>query len=147
MQPGQVSDLVKSQFGFHIIKVAERKEATTTPLDQVRPQIQQQLSNQMADTQITEKARQMADQIKSAADLDKVAKAEGLTVQESGLFQREDPVPGLGASRKSRRPPSASRTVKRASRSRPHAAGVHGAVGKEGSVRAEARGSLGKGPR
>ena len=98
MQPGQVSDLVKSQFGYHIIKVTERKNATTTPLDQVRAQIQQQLSSQMADTQIADKARELADQIKTAADLDKVAKAQGLTVQESGFFQREDPVPGLGAS-------------------------------------------------
>jgi peptidyl-prolyl cis-trans isomerase D len=98
MQPGQVSDLVKSQFGYHIIKVTERKEPTTTPIDQVRAQIQQQLSSQMADTQIAEKARQLADQIKSAADLDTVAKAQGLTVQESGFFQREDPVPGLGVS-------------------------------------------------
>jgi len=98
MQPGQISDLVKSQYGYHIIKVMERKAASTTPLDQVRAQIQQQLTSQMADTQISERARQLADQIKSAADLDKVAKAQGLTVQESGFFQREDPVPGLGAS-------------------------------------------------
>jgi peptidyl-prolyl cis-trans isomerase D len=98
MQPGQVSDLVKTQYGYHIIKVTERKPATTTPIDQVRAQIQQQLSAQMADTQIADRARQLADQIKSAADLDKVAKAQGLTVQESGFFQREDPVPGLGAS-------------------------------------------------
>ena len=98
MQPGQVSDLVKSQFGFHIIKVTERKEPTTTPLEQVRAQIQQQLATQMADAQISDKARQLADQIKTASDLDKVAKAQGLTVQESGFFQREDPVPGLGAS-------------------------------------------------
>jgi peptidyl-prolyl cis-trans isomerase D len=98
MQPGQISDLVKSQYGYHIIKVTERKEATTTPLEQVRPQIQQQLAAQMADTQIADKARQLADQIKTASDLEKVAKEQGLTVQESGFFQREDPVPGLGAS-------------------------------------------------
>ena len=98
MQPGQVSDLVKSQYGYHIIKVTERKDATTTPLDQVRAQIQQQLASQMAETQLADRARQLADQIKSASDLEKVAKAQGLTVQESGFFQREDPVPGLGAS-------------------------------------------------
>jgi peptidyl-prolyl cis-trans isomerase D len=98
MQPGQVSDLVKSQFGYHIIKVTERQDPKTTPIDEVRAQIQQQLASQMADTQIADRARQLADQIKSAGDLDKVAKAQGLPVQESGFFQREDPVPGLGAS-------------------------------------------------
>jgi peptidyl-prolyl cis-trans isomerase D len=97
MQPGQVSDLVKSQFGFHIIKVTEHQAAKTTPLAEVRAQLQNQLQSQMADQQITDKARTLADQIKTPADLDKVAKEQGLTVQESGFFQREDPVPGLGA--------------------------------------------------
>ena len=35
MQPGQISDLVKSQFGFHIIKVVDRKPASTRTLDEV----------------------------------------------------------------------------------------------------------------
>jgi len=56
------------------------------------------LATQMADAQITDRARQIGDQLKSASDLDKVAKAQGLSVEESGFFQREDPVPGLGAS-------------------------------------------------
>jgi peptidyl-prolyl cis-trans isomerase D len=97
MQPGQISDLIKSQFGFHIIKVTERQTAKTTPLSEVRAQLQQQLATQMADQQITDKARQLAEQIKDADDLESVARSQGLQVQESGFFQREDPVPGLGA--------------------------------------------------
>jgi peptidyl-prolyl cis-trans isomerase D len=34
--------------------------------------------------------------VSKPADLDKVAKAEGLTVQESGFFAREEPILGLG---------------------------------------------------
>src|SRR4029079_4413241 len=46
LAPGAVSDLVETQFGFHIIKVTEKQTARTVPLDEVRPQVQQFLENQ-----------------------------------------------------------------------------------------------------
>jgi peptidyl-prolyl cis-trans isomerase C len=46
LAPGAVSDLVETQFGFHIIKVVEKKAAQTAPLDEVRPQLKQYLENQ-----------------------------------------------------------------------------------------------------
>ena len=97
LPPGQVSDLVKSQFGFHIIKVIDKRAGATTPLDQVRSQIQDQLALQMADQRISDQAAQYASRIKDLADLEPVARELQIMVQESGYFQRETPVPGLGA--------------------------------------------------
>jgi peptidyl-prolyl cis-trans isomerase D len=97
LPPGQVSELVKTQYGFHIIKVVDKRAGSTQTIDQVRPQIQQQLAAQIADQQITDRARQLADRIKDAGDLSEAATEIGANVEESGFFQREDPVPGLGA--------------------------------------------------
>jgi len=97
LMPGQVSDLVKTQYGFHIIKVVDKQAATTQPLEQVRPRIQEILASQIADRQITERSQQLASRVKNPADLDKVAAELGLKVEESGFFQRAEPVPGLGA--------------------------------------------------
>jgi len=97
LQPGQVSDVVKSQFGLHIIKIVDRRPGLTRTLDEVRAQIQQQLALQIADQRITDQATKFASRIKDLSDLEGAARELQSTVQESGFFQREDPVPGLGA--------------------------------------------------
>ena len=96
LEVGQVSDIVKSQFGFHIIKVVDKKPAVTRSLDEVRPQIEEQLKRQRADQQIATRSTELAAGISNTADLDGVARENGLMVTESEFFGRDDPVPGLG---------------------------------------------------
>jgi peptidyl-prolyl cis-trans isomerase D len=96
MQPGQISDLVKTQYGYHIIKLVDKKAATTRPLAEVRQQLNDQLAYQRAQAQAADLAQNLEKQIKKPADLDAVAKAHGLAVQESGFFARDEPILGLG---------------------------------------------------
>jgi peptidyl-prolyl cis-trans isomerase D len=96
MAPGQISDLVKTQYGFHIIKVVDQKPATTRTLDEVRAQIQDQLSWQRAQETVQTQARGLDEKIESAADFERVAKEAGLPIQESGFFTKEEPIPGIG---------------------------------------------------
>src|SRR6266849_5998006 len=96
MQPGQISDLVKTQYGYHVIKLVDKKNATTRPLAEVRQQLADQLAYERAQAQAADLAQSLEKQISKPADLDKVAKAQGLSVQESGFFARDEPILGLG---------------------------------------------------
>jgi peptidyl-prolyl cis-trans isomerase D len=96
MQPGQISDLVKTQYGYHIIKLADKKTATTRSLQEVRQQIVDQLSYERAQAQAADLAQNIEKQISKPSDVDRVAKAHNIVIQESGFFARDEPILGLG---------------------------------------------------
>src|SRR5947207_862966 len=96
LQPGQISDAVKTQYGYHIIKLVDRKPATTKTLAEVRQQLSDRLSYERAQAQAADLAQKLGGEISRPVDLDRVARANGLTVQESGFFTRDEPIMGLG---------------------------------------------------
>lgn len=93
---GEVSGLVKSEFGFHIIKTTDKRPAATRTLAEVRPQLEDQIKFEKAQTEAQKIADDAAGQIDDPSDLDRVAQSKGLTVGDSGLFSRDEPLAGLG---------------------------------------------------
>ena len=96
LKPGEVSGLVKSQFGYHIIKLVDKKAAVTKTIADVRPQLEDQVKLEKAQAEASKLAQQIAPEIKQPDDLDRVAKAHAWTVGDSGLFSRDEPLAGLG---------------------------------------------------
>ena len=52
LQPGTISDPVKTQYGWHVIMVTERKEGEPKPFDQVKEQIKAMLRNKALQDQV-----------------------------------------------------------------------------------------------
>jgi peptidyl-prolyl cis-trans isomerase D len=92
---GQISDLVKSSYGFHIIRVDDRQDAHMKTLEEVKDQIEPILKQQKAQQIAQKQAEDLLQQAKTQG-LDAAAGGKGMTVITSEFFGRKDMLPGLG---------------------------------------------------
>lgn len=54
MKPGEISDVFETPFGFHIVKVEERKEAEIEPFDKVKDKAKEMLVGELRKARIEE---------------------------------------------------------------------------------------------
>jgi peptidyl-prolyl cis-trans isomerase C len=66
MKPGEISDVVTTQFGYHIIKVTARRAASTVAFDQVSPRIKEFLTEQ----QKQQRAQSFIESLKQKAKIE-----------------------------------------------------------------------------
>ncbi|MFZ0808077.1 MAG: peptidyl-prolyl cis-trans isomerase, partial [Candidatus Sulfotelmatobacter sp.] len=92
---GQTSELVKSSYGFHIIRVDDKQDAHMKSLDEVKAEIEPVIQHQKAQQIAQRKAEELLKQAK-AQGLDAAAAAQGVPVITSEFFSRKDMLPGLG---------------------------------------------------
>ncbi len=97
MKNGEISNLVKTSFGFHIIKVVDNKPDSTRPLAEVRAELEEQLKWQKAQSEAEKVAKSLEATIKTQADLDRVAKERSMTVTETGLLASGEAIEGVGS--------------------------------------------------
>jgi len=95
---GSVSDLVKTQYGFHIIKVLDRETAHTRPFEEVRASIVPLLTDQKLSADANNISTQMAAAVRQSnrQSLDDLARKFNLKLGETQPASVTDPVGDLG---------------------------------------------------
>ncbi|MEG9532233.1 SurA N-terminal domain-containing protein [Mannheimia indoligenes] len=89
LEAGQVSNLVKVDNAYHIIKVLERKPEQAIELAQVKDKIAQTIRQELVLTEYSNIAREMANRaFENNSSLEEVAKAGNVKVQKTEQFTR-----------------------------------------------------------
>jgi len=96
MKPGEISDLVETPFGYHIIKVEAYTEAGIRPLEQVIDKVRAGLRAEKSRQLALEKAMDAYNINRKSGDLQAAADANELGLKETGLFARTDAIDGIG---------------------------------------------------
>ncbi len=104
MAPGEVRGPVKTQFGYHVIKVDSKTPARTRPFEEVRAAIVADLAEKQATAEVDRLSRELSEKLKgmaSASD-DDLRKLQGdsVTYNTTEWGARGDAVPGIGANQK-----------------------------------------------
>jgi peptidyl-prolyl cis-trans isomerase D len=92
---GQLSDIVQSSFGFHIIQLIDKQSAHTRSFDEVKAEIEPLVKNEKQAKAVDELARTLEAQAKTEG-LQKAVASRSLKIQTSDYFSQTDSLPGIG---------------------------------------------------
>lgn len=88
---GDISDVVESSFGFHIIKLTDVKEGSVTPLAEVRSEIVAALQEQRVKQRYYELQQEVSELAFEVPDtFEPITEELGLRAQESDFFSRNN---------------------------------------------------------
>ncbi len=93
---GQTTGVIRTSYGFHIIKVEAKQEPRLKPLDEVQAEIEPILKQQKAAAQ----AQSIANTLQALArtnGMDKAASDKGLSVTNTDLITQTDQLPAIGS--------------------------------------------------
>ncbi len=100
LQPGELSQPVKTRFGYHLIEVQSVTPASVKPFEEVRDQLRAEVARQRAEGLFYDMGERLANVVYESSDsLEPAAEELGLSIQHSDWVGREG-VEGLLANPK-----------------------------------------------
>ena len=98
LKPGQLTGVIETSFGYHIIKVEEVKPAHVDTLEQARPRIIELVKERAGRDAARNDLREDLDAALNGAKLKELAAKHGLEVMQTPLFAANEPIGRLGMS-------------------------------------------------
>jgi peptidyl-prolyl cis-trans isomerase D len=91
MQPGEISEVVKTQFGYHIIMLEEIQEAKTRPLEEVTAEVKTLLQRKEAENLAFQVANDAYEGIIRAGSLTKYAEENpGISIEQTDFISKSN---------------------------------------------------------
>ncbi|HEX4438509.1 MAG TPA: SurA N-terminal domain-containing protein [Thermoanaerobaculia bacterium] len=103
MAPGEIRGPVKTQFGYHVIKLISKSPARTRTLDEVKPQLSAQIAERQASADAERIGKELSAKLKdmksaSDEDLRKLQTPDNtITFNTTEWVAKTDAIPGIGA--------------------------------------------------